>query len=425
MPTETTDTRPERVLLAGVHRGCLDTLSDTTEDSIKELSELVQTAGGEVVAEVVQNKSDLESGTYMGEGKLLEIAEMIPALEIDTVVFDDELTGVQTRNISDILGVKVIDRSTLILDIFAMRAKSGEGKLQVELAQLKYRMTRLRGMGEVLSRVGAGIGTRGPGETKLESDRRHIRRRITALEEELSEIGKHRDLLRKRRKKDGVITAALVGYTNAGKSTLLNALTDANVFAEDKLFATLDPTSRAIELPDSRNVLLVDTVGFIRKLPHHLVEAFKSTLEEAAVADVLLHVIDSSSEQYSDHIKVVKSVLGDIGAGEKPIIAVFNKMDSIAPDTVLSAPDHDSSVMISAKTHEGFDSLIKELSDKAPGKKEKVLAVIPYTEGGLLSELHKTQKILSEEYLENGTRIQILCDETAYAKIKDYILGGD
>ncbi|MDO4618303.1 MAG: GTPase HflX [Clostridia bacterium] len=425
MPTETLDKKAERVLLAGVHQGKPDRLSDTTDESMAELSELVKTAGGEVVCEVVQNKSDLESGTYMGEGKLLEIAEMIKTLEIDTVVFDDELSGIQTRNIADILGVKVIDRSMLILDIFAMRAKSGEGKLQVELAQLKYRLARLRGLGEVMSRVGAGIGTRGPGETKLESDRRHIRRRIQALEEELSEIQKHRDLLRKRRKKDGVITAALVGYTNAGKSTLLNAMTDANVFAEDKLFATLDPTSRAIELPDSREILLVDTVGFIRKLPHHLVEAFKSTLEEAAVADVLLHVIDASSEQYSDHISVVKSVLGDLGAGDKPIIAVFNKCDSIAPDTVLVAPSHDSSVMISAKTHEGFDNLIKELSDKAPGKKQEVTAVIPYTEGSVLSELHKTQKILSEDYLDSGTKVTLLCDETAYARIKDYILGGD
>ena len=301
--------RLERVLLAGVHTGRGDSLFDTTEDSMAELRELAKTAGAEVIAEVIQNKPDIESGTYMGEGKLAEIAEMIAPLEIDTVIFDDELTGVQTRNIADLLGVKVVDRSMLILDIFAMRAKTGEGKLQVELAQLKYRLPRLRGLGVQLSRTGGGIGTRGPGETKLESDRRHIRRRISALEGELRELDKRRSLLRKRRKKDGVITAALVGYTNAGKSTLLNALTDADVFAEDKLFATLDPTSRAIVLEDMRQILLVDTVGFIRKLPHHLVEAFKSTLEEAVAADLLLHVIDVSNPQYTDQIRVVDSVL--------------------------------------------------------------------------------------------------------------------
>lgn len=411
----------ERVLLAGVHTGRADNLHDTTDESMAELAELAKTAGAEVVCEVIQNKPDIESGTYMGEGKLLEIAEMIPRLEIDAVIFDDELSGVQTRNIADMLGVKVIDRSMLILDIFAMRAKSGEGKLQVELAQLKYRLPRLRGLGEQMSRTGAGIGTRGPGETKLESDRRHIRRRISALEDELGELEKHRGLLRRRRKKDGVITAALVGYTNAGKSTLLNALTDADVFAEDKLFATLDPTSRAIELDDMRKILLVDTVGFIRKLPHHLVEAFKSTLEEAAVADVLLHVIDASSTQYPDHIRVVDSVLSDIGAGGKPIIAVFNKCDALAPDTLVCAPDYDAEVRISAKEHTGFDSLLSELARLAPGQKTKVTALIPYTEGALLSELHSTQKILSEEYTDTGTLVTLLADEQSYAALRQYI----
>ncbi len=423
MPTE--ESKRERVLLAGVHTGRVDTLNDTTDESIAELAELVKTAGGEVVCEVVQNKADIESGTYMGEGKLLEIAEMIERLEIDAVVFDDELSGIQTRNIADMLGVKVIDRSMLILDIFAMRAKSGEGKLQVELAQLKYRLPRLRGLGEQMSRTGAGIGTRGPGETKLESDRRHIRRRISALEEELRELEKHRELLRKRRKKDGVITAALVGYTNAGKSTLLNALTDANVFAEDKLFATLDPTSRAIELDDMRRILLVDTVGFIRKLPHHLVEAFKSTLEEAAVADLLLHIIDASNPQCSDHIKVVKSVLGDLGAGGKPIIAVFNKCDLADNDAVLYANGHDASVRISAKTREGFDKLLSAIAEYAPGKKTEVTAVIPYSEGALLSSLHDTQKILLEEYTELGTRVTLLCDEQTYPLLKPYLAEGE
>ena len=421
--TNTTDAqRRERVLLAGVHTGRGDSLFDTTEASMAELRELAKTAGAEVIAEVIQNKADIESGTYMGEGKLSEIAEMLAPLEIDTVIFDDELSGVQTRNIADLLGVKVIDRSMLILDIFAMRAKTGEGKLQVELAQLKYRLPRLRGLGVQLSRTGAGIGTRGPGETKLESDRRHIRRRISALEEELAELEKHRLLLRKRRKKDGVITAALVGYTNAGKSTLLNALTDADVFAEDKLFATLDPTSRAIVLEDRRQILLVDTVGFIRKLPHHLVEAFKSTLEEAVVADLLLHVIDVSNPQYADQMRVVDSVLSDIGASGKPVIGVFNKCDLAKADSAAIAPHYDAAVQISAKNRTGFDDLLRAVSEIAPGKKTKVTAVIPYAEGALLNELHNSQKILSEEYTGEGTKVTLLADEQAYTAIKEYIL---
>ncbi len=421
MAEENKELKKERVLLAGVHTGCRDVLSDTTEESMKELCELAETAGAEVVAEVIQNKSELESGTYMGEGKLYEIAEMIERLEIDAVIFDDELSGIQTRNISDILGVKVIDRAMLILDIFAMRAKSGEGKLQVELAQLKYRMPRLRGLGEQMSRTGGGIGTRGPGETKLESDRRHIRRRITALEEEIEELAKHRELLRKRRTKDSVVTAALVGYTNAGKSTLLNALTDADVFAEDKLFATLDPTSRGIILEDMRTVLLVDTVGFIRKLPHHLVEAFKSTLEEAAVADVLLHVIDASNPQYESHIKVVDNVLADIGATGKPIIGVYNKCDK-AEEIIAPINGYDASVCISAKYKEGFSELLEKLAELAPGKKVKVKALIPYTEGSLLSDLHKKQKVLSEDYSAEGTVVELMVDEIGYQSIKEYIM---
>ena len=294
--------KKERFILAGVHRSLRDALADTTDESINELGELVKTAGGEVAGIVIQNKPDLEAATYMGQGKLEEIKAAIETLDADCIVFDDELSPVQMRNISDMLEIKVLARSMLILDIFAMRAKTCEGKLQVELAQLKYRLPRLRGFGAEMSRTGAGIGTRGPGETRLESDRRHIHRRISALEEEIKELKKRRELLRSRRKKDGVITAALVGYTNAGKSTLLNTLTDAGVFAEDKLFATLDPTSRGITLEDNRNILLVDTVGFIRKLPHHLVEAFKSTLEEAVVADFLLHVIDCSGDEAQNQI---------------------------------------------------------------------------------------------------------------------------
>lgn len=421
MEIKSNEIKKERVLLAGVHLGLKNVIEDTTEESIKELEELVKTAGGEVVCQVIQNKSELESGTYMGEGKLEEIKMAIDELLVDCVVFDDELSPVQLRNISELLGVKVLDRSMLILDIFAMRAKSGEGKVQVELAQLKYRLPRLRGLGVQMSRTGAGIGTRGPGETKLETDRRHIHKRIQALSEELEELKKHRELLRQRRKKDGVISVALVGYTNAGKSTLLNSLTDADVFAEDKLFATLDPTSRALELLDGRKILLVDTVGFIRKLPHHLVEAFKSTLEEAVVADVLLHVVDSSNPEYKNQMIVVGDVLKDIGADQKPEITVYNKCDKID----VSEINADNAVFISAKHKIGLDKLIWTIGETAPGKKQEITVCIPYAEGALVSELHNTQKVLNEDYTENGTKLTLLADSITYNKLRDYIMGGD
>lgn len=413
--------KKERFILAGVHRSLLDKLSDTTDESIDELGELVKTAGGEVAACVIQNKSDLETATYMGMGKLEEIKTAIDSLEADSIVFDDELSPIQMRNITDILDIKVLDRSMLILDIFAMRAKSGEGKLQVELAQLKYRLPRLRGLGVEMSRTGAGIGTRGPGETRLESDRRHIRRRISALEEEIRELKKHRELIRSRRKKDGVITAALVGYTNAGKSTLLNTLTNADVFAEDKLFATLDPTSRAITLEDKRQILLVDTVGFIRKLPHHLIEAFKSTLEEAVVADLLLHIIDASGEDVQNQITVVEKVLADIGATGKPVIGVFNKCDRLDSEPVI-AGRFDAKVSISAKHAVNIDEFLHKLAETAPGKKQKIKVCLPYSMGSEVSELHKNQKVLSEEYTDDGTLIELLADSAAYERIKEYVV---
>lgn len=411
--------KKEKIIIAGIHTGSADRISDTTDESVAELEELIKTAGGETVGILIQNKSEIDSGTYLGSGKLEELKDCCCALEADTVVFDNELSPVQLKNITDYLGVKVLDRSMLILDIFAMRAKSGEGKLQVELAQLKYTLPRLRGMGSSMSRTGGGIGTRGPGETRLETDRRHINRRIHALEEEIKELAKHRDLIRSRRKKDGVITAALVGYTNAGKSTLLNCLTDAGVFAEDKLFATLDPTSRAITLPDNRQILLVDTVGFIRKLPHHLINSFKSTLEEAAVADVLLEVIDASDDMYRDKIAVTESVLSDIGAGGKPIIGVYNKTD-MCRDTVGFC-DFDRNVLISAKNKTGIDELIAALSDAAPGKKRKCTLNIPYSDGSVLGMLHEREKILSEEYTENGILISALLDREAEEKLKGYL----
>lgn len=408
----------EKVIIAGLHKGLRDVLNDTTEESMAELSELVDTAGGEVVGEMVQNRPVPDSGTYFGEGKLEELRIATEDLGATLVVFDDELTPIQLRNISDYLGVRVLDRSMLILDIFAMRARSGEGKLQVELAQLKYQLPRLRGMGLELSRTGGGIGTRGPGETKLESDRRHIRTRIAALEDEIREIKKHRELLRKRRDKDGVITGAIVGYTNAGKSTLLNRLTDAGVFAEDKLFATLDTTSRAIVLEDNRKIILIDTVGFIRKLPHYLIEAFKSTLEEAAEADFLIHVTDCATPDADNRVTVVNGVLKEIGAGAKPVINVFNKCD--VDNTYIPNTTDGTNVFISAKTGYGIDKLMDAISDTAPGKKREHSLLIPYSDGGVLNELHNSEKVLTEEYTGEGTKVTVLLDDAVYNRLKSY-----
>ncbi|MDE6784072.1 MAG: GTPase HflX, partial [Ruminococcus sp.] len=298
--------QPVKAVLA-----CVDTGEFDAEVSIAELSELAESAGAEIVGEVIQRKSSYDAATCMGTGRLEEIMEQLDVLGAEIVIFDHELTGVQVRNIEDILKVRVIDRTTLILDIFAQRARTKEGKLQVELAQQKYRLPRLTGMGTSLSRLGGGIGTRGPGETKLETDKRHIRKRISYLENELGELKKHRDFSRSRRKKDGILCAAIVGYTNVGKSTLMNALTDAGVLAENKLFATLDITSRSIELPDGRSVMLIDTVGLIRRLPHNLVEAFKSTLEEAAAADIILNVQDISSPEREQQAEVTVKLLSE------------------------------------------------------------------------------------------------------------------
>lgn len=409
----------ERALLAGVHTGRRDAVNDTTEESMAELCELAKTAGAEVIAEVIQNKSDIEAATYMGEGKLQEIKEAVENMKIDTVIFDDELSPVQIRNLTEYLNVKVIDRTILILDIFAKRAKSGEGKLQVELAQQKYLLPRLRGMGIMMSRTGGGIGTRGPGETKLESDRRHISRRIASLEADIREIKKHRQLLRSRRKKDGVITACLVGYTNAGKSTLMNLLSESDVLAEDKLFATLDTTSRAITLRDNRKILLTDTVGFIRKLPHHLVQAFKATLEETAEADMLIYVIDASNPQFETHIEVVDAVLAELGAAGKPTVYVYNKIDLC--DNGFEG-DRENSIGISAKTGENVEALIDLISETAPNKKQEMTVMIPFNEGALVNELHKNQKILTEEYLAEGVKITLLADKITYGRLKSYII---
>lgn len=377
-----------------------------SESSMKELEELAKTAGATVVAQVVQKRPAPEPATVLGEGKIEELRDLTEQLEADLIIFDCELTASQIRNIEKIVNVRVIDRTMLILDIFAGRAVSNEGKLQVELAQLKYRLPRLAGIGASMSRLGGGIGTRGPGETKLETDRRHIRSRINKLEENLKELEKRRGFSRSRRKKDNVLTAAIVGYTNAGKSTLLNNLTGANVLAEDKLFATLDLTSRGIELPDGRTVLVIDTVGLIRRLPHNLVEAFKSTLEEAASADIILHVCDISDSEAAEKAETTSRLLAELGCGEIPVVNVLNKCDLLEN----SIPESKDTVKICAKTGEGFDRLLKAISENLPESSKRVKLLLPYDKGGLTAKIREKGKVFSEEYTENGIEVDALAD---------------
>ncbi|WP_297959111.1 GTPase HflX [uncultured Ruminococcus sp.] len=408
-----TEEVPVKAVLA-----CVDTGEFDAETSIAELAELAGTAGADVVGNIIQKRPAYDPATCMGAGRLEELKEQLGALEAELVIFDHELTGVQVRNIEEILGVRVIDRTTLILDIFAQRARTKEGKLQVELAQQKYRLPRLTGMGTALSRLGGGIGTRGPGETKLETDKRHIRKRISNLEAELEELKKHRSFSRSRRKKDGILCAAIVGYTNVGKSTLLNALTDAGVLAENKLFATLDITSRSIELPDGRSVMLIDTVGLIRRLPHNLVEAFKSTLEEAAAADIILNVQDLSSPEIKEQAQVTSKLLGELGCEGIPQIYVMNKAD-VAPytDTVF---EDDTTVMISAKERTGFDRLLECIVKNLPETAKRMKLLIPYDKGAFLGKIRQDGKIFSEEYAENGTLIDALVDVKLIKEAESY-----
>lgn len=398
-----TEELPVKAVLA-----CVDTGEFDAEVSIDELAELASTANAEVVGKVIQRRPTYDPATCMGAGRLEELKEQLDVLGAELVIFDHELTGVQVRNIEDILDVRVIDRTTLILDIFAQRARTKEGKLQVELAQQKYRLPRLTGMGTALSRLGGGIGTRGPGETKLESDKRHIRKRISYLEAELEELKKHREFSRSRRKKDGVLCAAIVGYTNVGKSTLLNALTDAGVLAENKLFATLDITSRSIELPDGRSVMLIDTVGLIRRLPHDLVEAFKSTLEEAAAADVILNVQDLSSTERERQAEVTEKLLEELGCGSIPKINVMNKSDAaLYPDMIF---EDSNTVIISARHHSGFDRLLRCISEHLPETARRMKLLVPYDKTQFIGRIRQEGKVFSEEYLPDGTLIDALVD---------------
>ena len=395
-----------------------DTGEFDAERSMDELEELASTAGVETVGRVIQKRPAYDSATCIGSGRLAELKDEAEALDTDLLIFDCELTANQTRNIEEITDVRVVDRTTLILDIFAQRAVSAEGRIQVELAQQKYRLAHLAGKGISMSRLGGGIGTRGPGESKLETDRRHIRRRIETLSAELKELEKRRDLRRSRRKKDNVLTAAIVGYTNVGKSTLLNALTDAGVLAENKFFATLDITSRAIELPDGRSVLLTDTVGLIRRLPHNLVEAFKSTLEEAANSDIIINIIDISADDAYDQAEVTAELLNELGCQDIPRIDVLNKIDRLPdPDNL---PVDGTTVKISAKTRQGFDELLKCIAENLPSENVRGMFLIPYDKGSLLNVLRADGKIFSEEYTAEGTLIDALVDNKVYYMVEEY-----
>ena len=392
----------ERVILFAASTSA----SDDTEESVEELRELVKTAGAETVGTVIQNRENIHPGTYLGKGKIQELKEMVWETGATGVVCDDELSPAQLKNLEDALDTKVMDRTMIILDIFAARAKTREGKIQVELAQLRYRAVRLVGLRNSLSRLGGGIGTRGPGETKLEVDRRRIHERISQLKTELQDVERHRDVVRKQREQSGTLTAAIVGYTNAGKSTLLNKLTGAGILAEDKLFATLDPTTRALVLPGGEKVLLTDTVGFIRKLPHHLVEAFKSTLEEARYCDVILHVVDCSNPQMDMQMHVVYDTLRRLDIKDKEIITVFNKVDRPDADTACRDMSADYKVKLSAKTGEGIGELLDLFAVILRNRRIYFEKVFAYKDAGRIQTIRKSGQLLSEEYQDDGIHVK-------------------
>ena len=393
-----------------------------TEKSLAELERLVDTAGGVTVARLIQNKDTPDVRTVIGSGKVAELKEICKNNDVTLAVFDIDLSPSQIRNLEDELEVSVIDRSMLILDIFALHAVTGEGKLQVELAQLKYTAPRLMGKGAEMSRLGGGIGTRGPGESKLESDKRHMRRRITALENELEILDKNRRTMRASRDKSGIAKVAIVGYTNAGKSTLLNRLTDAGILAEDKLFATLDPTTRKFELPGGESVLLTDTVGFIRNLPHHLVKAFKSTLDEAVYADVLMILVDASDEEYPTQLRVTQELLSELGAAGKPTLYVFNKCDAgmACPPSAVINTGEEKYVCISAKSGEGVEELANLLETILHDGKTKATFVIPNNEQGALNILYKNATVESVDYGADGVTVVATVDAKVRGMLRKY-----
>ena len=404
----------EKVILVAVKRND----RDNTEESIDELEELAQTAGAVTVGKVIQNRESFHSATYVGKGKIDEIRQMIEELGATGIICDDELSPAQISNLSEELQVKVMDRTLIILDIFAARANTNEGKIQVELAQLKYQSSRLVGLSKSLSRLGGGIGTRGPGETKLEMDRRLIHERISQLKRELEDVVTHRELTRNQRSRNGMPVVAIVGYTNAGKSTLLNTLTDAGVLEENKLFATLDPTTRNLALESGQQVLMTDTVGFISKLPHQLVEAFKSTLEEAVYADIILHVVDSSNPQMDTQMHVVYQTLEQLGVGDKPIITAFNKQDLCMEPMILKDFKADRTLSISAKYGNGLDELKEIIEDILRQSKIYLEKVYSYNDAGKIASIRKYGQLISEEYTGEGIAVKAYVPVEIYEKVK-------
>lgn len=403
----------ERVILVGVS----EQDGDDAEDSLAELAELVKTAGASVAGTLIQKRELIHPGTYVGTGKVAEIAELLEHTGATGIVCDDELSPAQLKNLETMLNTKVMDRTLIILDIFAARATTSEGKIQVELAQLKYRLSRLTGLGRSMSRLGGGIGTRGPGEKKLEIDRRLINDRIAQLNRELKEVVKHREIARAKRERNAVPVVAIVGYTNAGKSTLLNHLTDAEVLEEDKLFATLDPTTRMLELEGHQQVLLTDTVGFIRKLPHHLIEAFKSTLEEAKYADYIIHVVDASNPQRDKQMYIVYETLDYLGVKNKKILTLFNKIDIRTDDDPLQDFRADHVLQISAAENAGLDAVKDVLQEMLREDKIYIERVIPYAQAGVLQLVRNKGELVSEEYVPEGISIRAYVPMEVYGKL--------
>lgn len=403
----------EKVILVGVS----EQEGDDAEDSVAELAELVNTAGAVVVGTIIQKRELIHPGTYVGTGKVVEITELIEKTGATGIVCDDELSPAQLKNLEDALQTKVMDRTLIILDIFAARATTNEGKIQVELAQLKYRLSRLTGLGRSMSRLGGGIGTRGPGEKKLEMDRRLIKNRIAQLNRELKEVQRHREINRAQREKNQIPVAAIVGYTNAGKSTLLNHLTDAGVLEEDKLFATLDPTTRILQLNKQQEILLTDTVGFIRKLPHHLIEAFRSTLEEAKYADYLIHVVDASNPQRDKQMHIVYDTLYQLEIQDKTIITLFNKQDLVTDKEPLHDFKADATFAVSARTGEGLDAVKEKLSDLLRENKILIERVIPYADAGIIQQVRKGGELLTEEYRAEGIYIKAYVPMELYGRL--------
>ena len=408
----------ERAVLVGLNADCFTKAQTATYETLEELDALLETAGGFCTGKVLQNRHTPDAHSFIGEGKALEVKMLVEATASTMVIFDNELSPGHIRALEEILGVTVLDRSALILDIFAQRAKTKEGRLQVELAQYQYLLPRLSGMGKSLSRQGGGIGTRGPGETKLESDRRHIRERITRLQHELEQVRQVRSVQRERRMKNSVPVVAIVGYTNAGKSTLLNQLTGAGIPANNRLFDTLDTTSRQLTVSDNLDVILSDTVGFIAKLPHHLVDAFRATLEELEYADLLLHVIDSADPEREEHIAVVDRLIAKLAKPDTKVLRCFNKADLVAPTDI---PIGEDVVRISARHGYGMEQLLEAIENALGQSRHHVVLTLPYAQGGLVDTLHKNAQVKSVDYTGEGIVVETVLDPILYGRLKEYI----